>query len=103
MQNTNKRFLRIINSSKPVMVDFYADWCKPCQKVQPILKAVKQEIGDVRIVRVNVDRNPMIARSYKIGKIPALIVFKSGEPIWMHEGIFCPEKLKSVLHNAIAE
>ena len=97
MQSQNSRFLRIINSSKPVLVDFYADWCKPCQKVQPILKTVKREVGDIRIVKVNVDKNPFIASNYKIQNLPTLIVFKNGKPVWTHEGILCPEKLKSVL------
>lgn len=95
----NQRFLHIIKSRKPVLVYFYADWCGPCKEIPPVLKKVKQELKDVRIVKVNVDRNPFIASRYKVNRLPTLIVFQEGEPIWTHEGIFCPEKLKSVLQN----
>lgn len=95
----NQRFQHIINSSKPVLVDFYADWCGPCKEIPPVLKKVKQEVKGVRIVKVNVDENPFIASRYKVNRLPTLIVFKDGEPIWTYEGIFCPEKLKSVLQS----
>lgn len=95
----NHRFQHIINSSKPVLVDFYADWCGPCKEIPPVLKKVKQEVKGVRIVKVNVDENPFIASRYNVNRLPTLIVFKDGEPIWTHEGIFCPEKLKSVLQS----
>lgn len=95
----NQRFLHIIKSRKPVLVDFYADWCGPCKEIPPVLKKVKQELKDVRIVKVNVDRNPFIASRYKVNRLPTLIVFKEGEPIWTHEGIFCAEKLKSILQS----
>ncbi len=97
----NKRFLRIINSPKPVLVDFYADWCGPCQEIPAMLKRVKREIRDIRIVKVNVDKNPYIAGNYKIQNLPTLIVFKNGKPLWTHEGVFCPEKLKSVLRASM--
>lgn len=95
----NQRFLHIIKSRKPVLVDFYADWCGPCKEIPPVLKKVKQELKDVRIIKVNVDRNPFIASRYKVNRLPTLIVFKEGEPIWTHEGIFCPEKLKTILQS----
>jgi thioredoxin 1 len=95
----NQRFLHIIKSPKPVLVDFYADWCGPCKEMPPVLKKVKQELKDVRIIKVNVDRNPFIANRYKVNRLPTLIVFKDGEPIWTHEGIFCPEKLKTILRS----
>ncbi len=99
----NPRFLHIIKSSKPVLVDFYADWCVPCKEIPPILKKVKQEVKGVRIVKVNVDINPVIASKYNVHRLPTLIVFKDGEPIWTHEGVFCPEKLKSILRGRMNE
>ncbi|WP_217651664.1 thioredoxin [Mariniphaga anaerophila] len=95
--------MNIIKSSKPVVVDFYADWCGPCKAVLPILKKVKEEVKGVRIVKVDVDRNPIIASHFKVHRIPTLIVFKNGEPIWTHEGAFCLEKLKSVLQETKVE
>lgn len=99
----NQRFLHIIKSSKPVLVDFYANWCGPCKEIPSILKKVKQEVKGVRIVKVNVDINPYIASRYNVQRLPTLIVFKDGEPIWTHEGVFCPEKLKSVLRSRMEE
>ncbi|MBW6536657.1 MAG: thioredoxin family protein [Mariniphaga sp.] len=99
----NQRFLHIIKSSKPVLVDFYADWCGPCKEVPSMLKKVKKEVKGVRIVKVNVDNNPFIASRFNVNRLPTLIVFKNGEPIWTHEGIFCPEKLKSVLRSPMNE
>jgi len=79
----NGRFVNIINSNKPVLVDFFADWCQPCKQMSPILKEVKSELKEnVRIIKVNVDKNPAIATRYQIRSIPTVIVFKNGEPIW---------------------
>jgi thioredoxin 1 len=99
----NQRFLNIIKSSKPVLVDFYADWCAPCKEVPPILKKVKEEMKGLRIVKVNVDENPFIASHFNVHRIPTLMVFKNGKPVWTHEGIFCPEKLKSVIRSRMNE
>lgn len=99
----NPRFLHIIKSSKPVLVDFYADWCGPCKEVPPILKKVKKEVKGVRIVKVNVDNNPLIASRFNVNRLPTVIVFKDGEPIWTHEGVFCPEELKMVLRSRMNE
>ncbi|MFW5756348.1 MAG: thioredoxin [Tangfeifania sp.] len=97
----NHRFQQIINSSKPVLVDFYADWCGPCKEIQPVLKQVKQEVKGVRVVKVNVDENPIIASRYNVNSLPTLMVFKDGVPIWTHEGMFCIEKLKSILQTGM--
>jgi thioredoxin 1 len=72
----NPRFLNIINSSKPVVVDFYAEWCEPCKQVPSILKEVKSELRrNVKIVKVDVDKNPLIVSRYQVQSIPTVIVF----------------------------
>lgn len=96
----NGRFLNIINSGKPVVVDFYAEWCEPCKQVPPILKEVKSEMkNQVRIIKVNVDLNPMIATKYQIKSIPTVIVFKNGEPRWTGVGLHPAHEIKSVLRQ----
>jgi len=94
----NGRFVNIINSEKPVLVDFYADWCSPCKQIPPILKEIKSELkDDVRIIKVNVDKNPVIATRYQIRSIPTVIIFKNGEPRWKGVGVSTASELKAIL------
>ncbi len=94
------RFQNIINSDKLVLVDFYTDWCIPCKQIPPILKQVKHELEEkLRIVKVNVDKNPMIATKYHIRSLPTVIIFKKGEVIWTGMGALDIEEIKSVVRN----
>lgn len=98
----SERFLNIINSDIPVLVDFYAEWCGPCKQMSPILKDVKSEMKDsVRIIKVDVDKNPFIATKYQIRNVPTVIVFKNGEPQWKGVGVRPAYELKSVLRQHI--
>ena len=98
----NGRFLNIINSEKPVLVDFYADWCAPCKQMPPILKDIKSELKDnVRIIKVDVDKNPVIASKYQIRSIPTVIIFKNGQPLWTGVGLRPAHELKSILRQHI--
>lgn len=72
----------VLKSDKPVLVDFWAEWCQPCRKVAPLLEEIATEMGDkVEIVKLNIDENPEIARRYRIMSVPTLTVFKNGEPV----------------------
>jgi len=84
----SKRFYNIVSSAKPVLVDFYADWCIPCRLMPPILKEVKIQFKEnVRILKVNVDHYPDIAASCKVQHIPAVVVFQSGKIQWSGTGV----------------
>ena len=73
---------KVINSSNPVLVDFWADWCTPCKMIAPIVDELAEELdGQVEFAKVDVDSNPETAISYGIRSIPALIVFKDGKPV----------------------
>ena len=96
------KFQNIINSKQPVLVDFYADWCGPCKQMPPILKDVKNDLKEhVRIIKVNVDKNPFIATKYQIRSIPTVMIFKNGKDIWKGLGVRPAQELKSVLREHI--
>lgn len=81
-------FNDIINSSQPVLVDFHATWCGPCQTLAPILKEVKKEMGDaIRIVKIDVDKNQQVAAQYQVRGVPTMIVFKEGKSLWRQSGV----------------
>lgn len=72
----------VLKSDKPVLVDFWADWCQPCRKVEPLLSEIAQEMGDkVTIVKLDIDANPEVTRAYQVLSVPTLTVFKGGEPV----------------------
>ncbi|HEY0697253.1 MAG TPA: thioredoxin [Micromonospora sp.] len=72
----------VLKSDKPVLVDFWAEWCAPCRKVAPLLEEIAGEMGDkVSIVKLNIDENPETARAYRVMSVPTLTVFKNGEPV----------------------
>lgn len=84
----SRRFYHIVKSAKPVLVDFYADWCVPCRLMPPILKEVKDQYKEhVRIIKVNVDHYPDIASTYKIQNIPAILLFQGGKIQWCGMGV----------------
>ena len=91
-------FNEIIHSERPVLVDFFAEWCGPCKMMAPILKEVKNDLGDdITILKVDVDRNPQAAMNYGIQGVPTLIIFQKGEIKWRQSGVIPSSHLKQVL------
>lgn len=96
------KFKNVINSSRPVLVDFYADWCGPCKQMPAILKEVKEELREqVRIIKVDVDKNPIIATKYQIRSIPTLMIFKNGEPKWTGMGVLTAKEIQMQVQEHI--
>jgi thioredoxin 1 len=90
------KFNDIINGGTPVLIDFSAEWCQPCKMMPPILKDVKKQLGDrIRILKVDVDKNPAIAQKYQIRNVPTLMVFKNGQVVWRQAGVIpAPQQIQ---------
>lgn len=93
-------FNEIVNSGKIVLVDFFAEWCGPCKMMQPELKALSSMISDnVRIIKIDVDRNPMVSSAFQIRGVPTLMIFKDGQVKWRQSGVLRAPQLKQVLDS----
>lgn len=93
-------FKDIINVDKPVLVDFFADWCGPCQTMAPILKEVKTQMGDrIHIIKINVDQNKELAARFQIRGVPTFMIFKNGTHLWRQSGLLSKNDLIKLLNS----
>lgn len=91
-------FHELINKNTPTLIDFYADWCGPCQMMPPILKEVKSMYGEkINILKVDVDKNQKAASKYSVRSIPTLVLFKSGKIVWRKTGVAQTAEISTAL------
>ena len=95
---------KVLKADKPVLVDFWADWCVPCKMISPIVDELAEELdGKMEFAKVDVDSSPMTAVKYGIRSIPALLIFKNGEPVDQIVGAVPKMQLKKKLDSALGD
>ena len=93
-------FNSIINSETPVLVDFFAEWCGPCQTQSPILKEVASELGEkVKVIKIDVDRNVEIAARYQVMSVPTLMIFKNGITKYKQPGVHTRSQIMNIINQ----
>ena len=96
----SQKFQELIQSERPVLIDFFATWCQPCKVQSSVLNSVKEQIGDkARIVKIDVDQFPTIASENGVRGIPTLAIFKNGELLWKESGVHDVNSLVGLLEQ----
>ena len=95
-----EKFEELIQSEKPVLVDFFATWCGPCKAMHPVLEALKSEIGDrARIAKIDVDQHEELGCKLSYTDGSYLILFRKGEALWRHSGVISGKELKAIIEQ----
>lgn len=105
MNEQPKTFQELIDGDTPILVDFFATWCGPCKMMQPILEDTAKKMGEkLKIVKVDVDKNPLAASKFQVRGVPTLILFQKGKILWRESGVVPAHQLvKSIESNILAK
>ena len=96
----NESFTDLIKGKVPVLVDFSAEWCGPCKMMKPVLEQLKRKMTDkIRIIKIDVDRNPELSQKYNIRSVPSLMLFQEGRICWHGIGVVTSDYLENVINN----
>ncbi|HML65107.1 MAG TPA: thioredoxin [Dysgonomonas sp.] len=95
-------FQEIINQDKPILIDFFATWCGPCQMQGPIVDEVKQNMGDeATIIKIDIDQNRQLATQFQVRSVPTLMIFNKGELKWRQSGVFPVSELVALVKKEL--
>ena len=93
-------FGEIIADEKPVLIDFYADWCGPCKTLAPILKEVKTELGEtIKIIKIDIDKNQQLAAKYQVRGVPTMMLFRDGAQLWRQSGVLQKQEIINIIQS----
>ena len=93
-------FNQIINEDQAVLIDFFATWCGPCKMMPPILDQVKKNLGSqLRILKIDVDKNPSVAAKYQVRGVPTFVLYKEGKQVWRQSGMINKSDLEKLIHS----
>lgn len=96
----SQKFQELIQSERPVLIDFFATWCEPCKVQSSVLNSVKEKVGTAaRIVKIDIDAYPKIVAQYGVRSVPTLMIFKHGELLWRESGVHDVNTLTSLLQG----
>lgn len=102
MNEQPKTFQELIDGDTPILVDFFATWCGPCKMMQPILEDTAKKMGEkVKIVKVDVDKNPLAASKFQVRGVPTLILFQKGKILWRESGVVPTHQLVKSIESKI--
>lgn len=102
--NKTETFGEIINGEKPVLVDFFAEWCGPCKMMKPVLEELHQKMGnDIRIIKVDIDKSPAASSAYNVTSVPTLILFHKGKILWRQPGVVPAVSLQKIINQFISK
>ena len=94
-------FSKILSDEKPVLVDFHAEWCGPCKMMAPELKRFAESHKDVRVLKVDIDKNRATAEHFNIQGVPTLILFKKGKVLWRQSGAMNAQQLSGIVKSKL--
>ena len=97
------KFQDLINSDQPVLIDFFATWCGPCQTLAPIIKDVKKNFGDdLKVLKVDIDKNQSLASKLQIKGVPTMILYQNGKQVWRQSGVVPASQLEAIIREKVS-